>query len=122
MARWWTDYEPGIHVAQLQMQSGVVGINTLRVYSPAKQMADQDPNARFIRRWVPALARVPVDAIFNHQTNPTDAYINPSVDWRESTASIKADYYAIRRAAVTKKLAEDVLDKHGSRKSPKTRK
>jgi len=122
MAQWWTDYEPGIHVAQLQMQSGVVGINTLRVYSPAKQMADHDPDARFIRRWIPELADVPVETILSHQANPTSAYIQPLVNWSEATAAMKADYYAIRRSAVTKKLAEGVLDKHGSRKPASARK
>ncbi len=34
VARLWADYEPGIHVAQTQMQAGVVGINQLRIYSP----------------------------------------------------------------------------------------
>ena len=56
LARQFVDYEPGIHVAQLQMQSGVTGINTLRIYNPVKQGHDQDPDGAYIRRWVPELA------------------------------------------------------------------
>ena len=51
LARQFIDYEPGIHYSA--MQSSTTGINSVRIYSPIKQVIDQDPNGDFIRRWVP---------------------------------------------------------------------
>ena len=48
LARAFTDYEPGIHWSQVQMQSGCTGINSLRIYNPIKQGYDQDPEGDFI--------------------------------------------------------------------------
>eukprot|EP00752_Nemacystus_decipiens_P019313 g17369.t1 len=58
LARQFTDYEPGIHWPQVQMQSGTTGINTIRIYNPVKQGHDQDPDGLFVRRWVPELAAI----------------------------------------------------------------
>ncbi|MGB3554891.1 MAG: FAD-binding domain-containing protein, partial [Jannaschia sp.] len=58
LARLWTDYAPGIHWAQTQMQSGTTGINQLRIYNPVKQGHDQDPTGAFTREWVPELAHL----------------------------------------------------------------
>jgi len=58
LAQCFTDYEPGIHYSQIQMQSGTTGINTMRIYNPVKQSQDQDPKGIFIKRWVPELSKV----------------------------------------------------------------
>lgn len=120
MAQWWADYEPGIHVAQLQMQAGVVGINTLRTYNPAKQIGDHDPSAKFVKRWVPELKKFSAEQIIAHQDDPVSGYIKPIVNWKKSTTEMRAAYFAIRRLPETKELAESVLARHGSRKPPST--
>ncbi len=59
LARAFTDYEPGIHWSQVQMQSGTTGFNVPRIYNPVKQGLDQDPTGEFTRQWCPELAQVP---------------------------------------------------------------
>ena len=59
------DFEPGIHFPQLQMQAGETGINNLRIYNPIKNGLDHDPEAEFIKKWVPELAHL--DTHFIHE-------------------------------------------------------
>lgn len=63
LAKWFVDYEPGIHWSQVQMQSGTTSNVTLRLYNPVKQGKDHDPNGDFIRTWVPELRDLSADVI-----------------------------------------------------------
>lgn len=104
LARLFTDYEPGIHYSQTQMQSGTTGINTLRIYSPLKQAEDQDPRGEFVRRWIPEIG--------------TESYPSPIVDHRTAMREARDKIWTVRKLAGTRAEAAEVQERHGSRKRP----
>ena len=123
LARLFTDYEPGIHWTQAQMQSGETGINAVRIYSPVKQGHDQDPEGEFIRRWVPELAHLEGRAL--HEPWTLDAlpegYPERMVDHAAAAREAKSRIYAVRRRPEARAEAEGVFERHGSRKPRRTR-
>ena len=115
LARLFRDYEPGIHFSQIQMQAGVVGINTLRIYSPYKQLIDQDPQAIFVKRWIPELREFDAVQIARYEEQPLGNYPQPITDFDANTRIIRDQIYAIRKSAAGKLASKEVLKQHGSR-------
>lgn len=132
LAQHFLDFEPGIHYPQFQMQSGTTGINTLRIYSPAKQVKDHDPTGQFIRRWVPELEEVPDKYLAEPHLMPPALqlmvgcrigkdYPKPIVEHAVAYQLAKDRMYAIRKTDAARREAEGVVRKHGSRKGPNDR-
>jgi deoxyribodipyrimidine photo-lyase len=122
LARLFTDYEPGIHWPQMQMQSGTTGMNTLRIYNPVKQGQDQDPTGAFTRRWCPELRDLP-DAYLQSPWLWAGAagvldktYPAPIIDIATAARTARDAVWAVRRGAQFHGEAAALVDKHASRK------
>ncbi len=118
LARQFVDYEPGIHYSQCQMQSGITGINTIRIYNPVKQSQDQDKAGFFIRQWIPELAAMPHALIHTPWFKPALApdYPPPLVDEKLARKQAAAQIYAIRRTGSHRRQASLVITRHASRR------
>jgi deoxyribodipyrimidine photo-lyase len=132
LARQFLDYEPGIHWSQMQMQSGTTGINTTRVYNPIKQARDHDPQGLFVRRWLPALRRVPDAWLAQPWLMPEalqqrcglrvgQAIARPPVELEQATHEAKTRLHALRARAEVRAATAAIVDKHGSRLRPRAR-
>jgi deoxyribodipyrimidine photo-lyase len=66
----------------------------LRIFNPATQAAKFDPEATYIRRWLPELARVSTADLINGRIAPLQRgdYPKPIVDHRVQQAHFKALY------------------------------
>jgi len=120
LAQLFTDYEPGIHISQVQMQSGVTGINLPRIYSVSKQSQDQDPDAIWIKSILPQLNEV--DPKLVHTSELNNVYIPQIVDLKSSARDARERIWSIRKSDEFKKEAAAVYLRHGSRKKRNFRK
>lgn len=124
LARWFTDYDPGIHWPQIQMQSGVTGMNTLRIYDPVKQQLDHDPTGQFVRKWVPELRDVPLDLLATPWLVANDErydYPDPIVDHAAAVAQAKRRISVVRTQIHGDGSTLALLERHGSRRPPPSR-
>lgn len=122
LARLFTDYEPGIHWWQMQIQSGTTGVYAVRISDPVKQGCAQDPTGAFTRRWLPELTPVP-DAYLDqpwlwpgaHRLLGR-AYPAPIVDVAQAGRAARSRLWAVRRGDAFHAEAKRLLERQAGRK------
>jgi deoxyribodipyrimidine photo-lyase len=99
LARLFVDYEPGIHYPQVQMQAGIAGSNTVRIYDPTRQAHENDPEGRFIRQWLPELRAVPLEYLFEPWKMPLNIQRRAGCILGQQYPRALCDHEARQRAA-----------------------
>jgi deoxyribodipyrimidine photo-lyase len=127
LAKQFLDYEPGIHYPQFQMQAGTMGVHTIRIYNPVKQGKDHDPYGLFIKKWIPELAKVPVEFIHEpwqmsemeqqlHSIQLGIDYPLPIIDVQKAAAFARKHLWDAKKTTAVNIENKRVLEVHTKRR------
>jgi len=123
LARMFVDFEPGIHYPQVQMQTGLTGINTIRIYNPVKQSIEHDPKGLFIKKWVPELIKVPGNQVHEpwkltyaeqkwYRCIPGQNYPEPVLNFSEARKKASGLLWGFRKNQMVRQESRRILKKH----------
>jgi deoxyribodipyrimidine photo-lyase len=120
LAQLFLDYEPGIHYPQFQMQAGVTGINTIRIYNPVKQGLEHDAEGSFVKKWLPELHALPKEFVHQpwllnvfeqkaYQCVLGHDYPHPVVDLAAAASQARTTLWKVKRSAEVRQLNKHIL-------------
>jgi deoxyribodipyrimidine photo-lyase len=125
LARQFLDYEVGIHFCQFQMQASTMGTASqkIRIYNPTKQAEDHDPEAKFIKTWLPELQHLPTYLAYEpwkithleehlYKFKLGRDYPYPLVDIEESAKKARDTLFEITKTDFAKKETLRITQKH----------
>ncbi|MBD3584473.1 deoxyribodipyrimidine photolyase [Salinimonas sp. HHU 13199] len=123
LAGQFLDFEPGIHYPQIQMQAGITGTNTIRLYNPVKQSKVLDSDGQFIKKWIPALMHVPGAYIHTPWNIPAliltmenihipERYRQPIIDMDARGPMIRNTLWAYRKRPEVIEESARIINRH----------
>lgn len=93
-AKYLKDYDPVVNRNSWQWVAsvGVDAVPYFRIFNPWIQQKKFDPNAEYIRHWIPELENSPATAIHSIYKKPVENYPSPIVNHKEQVHQCKLLY------------------------------
>jgi deoxyribodipyrimidine photo-lyase len=124
LAQMSLDFEAGIHYVQLQQQANATQGDKVRIYDPIKQARQHDPNAQFIKEWLPELQNLPPELCYApwqmttleqqlYQFEVGVHYPKPIVDINKTLKFATNELNRIKNSATAQAEHKRIAAKHG---------